>query len=258
MNIFHVFTREQLDALPDEPREAFVAFVMRAEEVLEERTSSSVRSNDEDAWRYINDERHGFMNIVIAAAKRFGISEFVERDVPSPNDANHSDYMDFKSDLDHYLTQIYLDNSIRAKRDAVPIPAKAKERIRTYVLELRNCIDKATLSDGKRDALNKRLSAFEEELEKSRLSLLAVTRVTLEVMALGSGAWQAADIAYKLITNVMHEVAEAKAADDETRQLPSSIAPAMLLPPRAPEAPRRRKAQQPAFEPGGMDDDIPF
>lgn len=257
MNIFHVFTREELDELPDDHREAFVAFVQRAEEVLEERTAEYSRSSEEEAWRYINDERHGFMNIVIAAAKRFGIEEFINRDVPSPNNSNHTDYLDFRSDLDHYLTQIYLDNSIRAKRDAVPLPANSKERIRTYVFELRNCIDKAELGDGKRQALHDRLTAFEAELEKSRLSLLAVTRVTLEVMALAGGAWQASEIAYKLISNVMQEVAEAKAADDETRQLPTSSAPAMLSPPRA-DGFRRRRPSAPAFEPGGMDEDIPF
>jgi len=257
MNIFNVFTPEQLEALPEEPREAFVAFVMKAEEVLESRTKNSAQDNDEEAWRYINDERHSFMNIVVAAAKRYGVAEFGDKEIPSPNNFGYSDYSEFRSDLDHYLTQIYIDNSIRAKRDAVPLLPKAKERLRSYVLELRNCIDKADMSEVKRDALHKRLTAFEAELEKSRLSLLAVTRVTLEVMALGSGAWQATEITYKLISNVMHEVAMAKAADDETRQLPHTSEPAMLSPPRPPQVSRERR-RAPAFEPGAMDDDIPF
>lgn len=257
MNIFHVFTLEQLEALPEEPREAFVAFVMKAEEVLEQRTRDEVQVSNDEAWRYVNDERHSFMNIVVAAAKRYGITEFEQRGVPSPTSFGHDDYSEFRSELDHYLTQIYIDNSIRAKRDAVPLQPKAKERIRSYVLELRNCIDQADMSDAKREALHKRLTAFEAELEKARLSLLAVTRVTLELMALGSGAWQATDITYKLISNVMHEVAMAKAEDDETRQLPHSTAPAMLSPPRPPQTTRERKSV-PAFEAGGMDDDIPF
>ncbi|SFC10247.1 hypothetical protein [Devosia psychrophila] len=258
MNIFNVFTPEQLEALPEDHREAFVAFVMRAEEVLEERTRSSSQQNEDEAWRYINDERHGFMNIVIAAAKRYGVTEFGSTAVPSPKNFGESEYAEFRSDLDHYLTQIYIDNSVRAKRDAVPLEPKAKERLRSYILELRNCIEKADMTEAKRQALHKRLTAFEAELERSRLSLLAVTRVTRELMALGSGAWQATEITYKLISNVMHEVAMAKAADDETRQLPHTSAPAMISPPRPPTTSRERRVSAPAFEPGGMDDDIPF
>jgi hypothetical protein len=60
----------------------------------------------------------------------------------------------------------------------------------------------------------------------------------------------------KLVSNVMQEVAAAKAEDDETRRIPDySPAPVMLQPPRVRAAPQQKPA--PVFD-GGMDDDMPF
>jgi hypothetical protein len=61
------------------------------------------------------------------------------------------------------------------------------------------------------------------------------------------------DITQKLTTSIMQTVAEAKAAEDETKQLPAMVQPKALSAPRK-EAPPARAS---GFA-DGLDDDVPF
>jgi hypothetical protein len=113
-----------------------------------------------------------------------------------------------------------LDVSFRDRGESVKLSTKARDRIRGHVFGLRECVRSANLSERKRAALLDKLDAFEVEIDRSRVSILAVARVTVEVLALGGGAWQAVEIAQRLVSNVIQEVAAAKAEDDESRRLP--------------------------------------
>ena len=57
------------------------------------------------------------MNVVVAAAKRLEVEPFVSMNVPQYTNFATSDYRQFKSDVDHYVTQIMLDNSMRSRRN---------------------------------------------------------------------------------------------------------------------------------------------
>ena len=205
-------------------------------------------------WEQRDEIRHSFMNVVVAAAKRFEVEPFVSMQVPRIDNFEDKDHKQFKADLDHYVTQLMLDNSLRAKHDSVAILPKSKDRIRGHIHALRECVEKANMTPAKREALAKKLDAFETELEKRRLSILAVTRVALEILALPGGVWASAELAPKLITNIMQTVAEAKVAETETRQLPPAAPPKALSAPRTPEPEPQRR--------GGfaddLDDDVPF
>ncbi|WP_222428355.1 hypothetical protein [Sphingomonas suaedae] len=109
------------------------------------------------------------------------------------------------------------------------------------------------MTEAKREALLSKLDAFEKELEKRRLNMLAVARLTYLILAVPGTVWASVDITHKLTTSIMQTVAEAKAAEEETKQLP---APA---PPKALSAPR--KGPTPAASCGFSDDlgdDVPF
>lgn len=99
--------------------------------------------------------------------------------------------------------------------------------------------------------------AFEVELEKRCLSMLAVTRVAMEILALPGGVWASAELAPKLITNIMQTVAEAKAAENETWQLPPVAPPEALSAPRAPK-PEPQRAEHAGGFADDLDDDVPF
>jgi hypothetical protein len=164
----------------------------------------------------------------------------------------------FKADLDHYFTQLLLDNSSRAKRDSVLVTPELKASIRKYLVRLRDLIEKADdLDETKRQILLRRLSEFEAELEKRRLNLLKVTLLAITVAGAPGALWSSVDVANKLMTNILRTVGEAKIADDVTRRLPSSEPPIAITGPRPSDSRLLPGTRQPAFR-SEMDDEIPF
>jgi hypothetical protein len=247
MSILNFVSQDDLDDLDDDPRIAFMTLVNLAQRSLAEQTEK-IKPQDQWEWDQVGELRHSFMNAVIAAAKQFEIEPFVSMEVPRLEDNRGLNYRQFRADLDHYITQLVIENSTRAKRDSVAILPQSKDRIRNYVHALRECIEKANMTPAKREALLKKLDQFEAELEKPRLNILSVTRLTFELLAIPGGLWTSAEVVNKLITNVMQSVAEAKSAEEETRQL------APIAPPKALFPPRREKSVPSA----AIDDDIPF
>lgn len=250
MNIFDFITHEEIVELPEDPHLAFTAFVGHASRRLSQRTAELDGGSDQDSWHQLEEARHGFMNVVVAAAKRYKIEPFASMDVPTHKEFDLNIHRDFKSDLDHYMTQLLLDNVIRERSNSVALAPKAKDRIRAHLHGLKTCIDNANLNDARKSALLKKLADFEAELDRRRLSLLAVTRITLEVLALPGGVWATGEMVHKLTTNVLEIVAEAKAAEDESRQLAPTAQPMQL------SAPRRQVTTWATTD--DLDDDIPF
>jgi len=243
MDVFEFVTPEEMDELPDDATAAFLTVVQLAQGRLRDREREL--GGDDDSWREIEDSRYSFMNFVVAAGRRFEIEPFMEMQVPQLAGYDYAAQRQFKADLDHYVTQMLLDSSLRRKRDSVPLTEDAKGRVRRYILGIRECIDKSGFDDAKRSALHDKLSKFEAELERRRLSLLAVTRVVIEIMAVPGALWATGDVTAKLVSNILHEVGEAKAADDASRELPPVEKPTALIPPRKEELEY-------------LDDEIPF
>lgn len=254
MDIFDVFPNNELEELSDDPREAFVQFVRKAKKALDQEVERALMDNQEDGWRAADEYRYDYMSMVLAAAKRFGITEFKAKILPERREWDYDVFRQFQSELNHFLTQIVLDNASRGKRDGVAIPPKSKDRIRQHIHHLKKLIDAADLDEGRKAALHVKLERFEQELEKRRLPLAAIGLFTLELMTIPGGVWQTGELANKLVHDVIRIVHEAKVADDETRLLPPAIEPAQLSPPRPG---RKPSSAAPAFE-SGMDDDIPF
>lgn len=256
MNIFDFVTQEELDDLPEDDHLAFSVFVRHALGRLCEATDK-IDGSEEYEWRLIQEWRYDFMNVVLAAAKRFGIEPFASMHMPGVGSFDDNTHRQFKADLDFYMTQLAIDNTLRDRRDSVQMSDSAKERIRNYIHELRQCVDKANLSESRRDSLLRKLAEFEAELERRRLSLLAMTRVALEIMMIPGGLWASHQIATKLVTNVLQTVAEEKIVDDQNRKLPPITPPEKLLPPR-PVAPEPRSRPAPATFDNDLDDEVPF
>lgn len=254
MSIYRFITPDELSDLPDDPALAFAEFAFIADKRLSE-LSGHMDLSEQNEWRVLEELQHNFVNVVIAVAKRFEIEPFTAMEVPQLDKFKETAFKQFKSDLDHYLTQLALDSVIRGRRQSVEILPKSKEQIRQYVFHLRQCVDSSNMTDAKREALLKKLDAFEAELEKRRLNLVEVSIFAMTMLALPGGVWQTGDIANKLVTNILQTVGEAKAADDETRQLPPAEVPKALSPPR--KAIPNHTQMASAFD-SDLDDDVPF
>lgn len=255
MTIFDFVTQAELDDLPEDNHVAFATFIRHALRRLSEATDP-IDGSEQEGWRIIEEWRYDFMNVAIAAAKQFEIEPFSTMHVPGVGNFDDTAHRQFKADLDFFMTQLAIDNTIRDRRDSVLLPPASKDRIRNHVHQLKKCIDGAELTDARREALLKKLADFESELEKRRLSLLALSRITLEVMMIPGGLWASQQITTKLINNVLQAVAEAKVVDDENRKLPPIEPPKKLLSPR-PLTDEKKRPIPAAFD-TDLDDDVPF
>ncbi|MCW8916212.1 MAG: hypothetical protein OQK24_10210 [Magnetovibrio sp.] len=251
MNILDLITQDELD---DAPEDASIAFMQLAN-AAQTRLTDYIKTLDEREESYLIEEaQYNFMNVVTALAKSYKIEPFASAEVPQYERYNYAEHRQFKADLDHYITQLLVNNSLRGKRDSVEVPPNLKDKIRVYVNELKAAIDKAEFPDSKRASLHKKLIDFEIALEKNRLSYMDVTKIAFTILAVPGSMWASYDVVKKLTTNVMQVVGEAKELDDENRKLPLVEPPAVLLPPR-------KDNQNPVknIKPGGdLDDEIPF
>jgi hypothetical protein len=250
MDFFDFITQEELDELPDDPQAAFLRFAQLAQRRLRE-VRGRLNLDDGGDWDLLNEARHGFMNVMLAVAKRFEIEPFSSMDVPPISSFDDRDHKQFKADLDHYIAQVAIGNSIRGRRDSVFLSDSAKDRIRTYLRALRSEIEKADLGEAKRSALLDKLKKFEDELEKRRLTLLELTRIIIAVAAVPGAVWASIDLTMKLVGNVMQVVGEARAVEESERS-PISHEPLKALSPPRKDVVRGRASE------GLIDDDIPF
>lgn len=220
-----------MDNLDEDPRVAFMELVNYAQRRLAEKVAQ-LDVEDQSQWNQREELRHGFMNVVVAAAKRFEIEPFVSMEVPRYERFNEADHRQFTADVDHYLTQIMLDNSFKSRKNSVEILPASKEKIRKYVNGLRDCLEKSNMAESKRNSLLNRLNSFEAELEKRRTNLSAVALVAFEILGIPGSVWASAEITQKLVGNVMQVVAEARAEEQQTKQITVGEVPKALSPPR--------------------------
>lgn len=255
MSILNFVNQDQLDDLDEDPKIAFMELINLAQRSLSDQVKN-LDEEDRSDWAKIEELRLSFMNVVIASAKQYEIEPFLSMDVPARDQFGNHDFQQFKFDTDHYVTQLVLGNSLRARRDSVEILPKTKDTLRGYVSALRDCLEKGNLGDKKREALLKRLDALEAELEKRRVNMMAVARVAFALWAIPGATWQSYDVANKLITNLMTSVAEAKETEESQKKLPESQHPKALSPPRK-EVPSLFAKSSGALG-DDLDDDIPF
>jgi hypothetical protein len=254
MSIFNFVTQDELDDLDEDPRMAFLGLVNHAQRSLSKQLAT-LNTEEERDWKTAQNLEQSFMNVIVASGKRFEIEPFLSTEVPQYADYRGSDYQQFRYDLDHYVTQLVLDNSLRSKKTSVTMLPETRDRIKSYVNGLRECIEKSNLHEQKKSDLLKRLDQFDKELEKRRLNIMEVTMLGFAILQIPGGMWASAEITQKLIVNINQVVAEAKATEDKTQQVVHAP-PKALSPPRAPIQPR----QPPSWEPKGsnLDDEIPF
>ncbi|UTW50520.1 hypothetical protein KFF05_11190 [bacterium SCSIO 12827] len=239
-------TEEQLSEAPDDPALAFTQLVGHAQKRLDDHLNAADEMQSGGMYK---EAQYGFMNVIIALAKAYKINPFATMDVPRHQHFQDRDYDQFKADLDHYITQLLVANSIKAKSDSVKLPPKAKDTIRSYVHGLKQAIDNSEFSDAKREKLHDKLREFEDALDKNRLSFLAVTKLTFVILAVPGSLWASYDVVSKLTHNILQVVGEAKAVEDEDRKLPDNRPMPILLPPR-------KEEEKPKNQ--GLDDEIPF
>jgi hypothetical protein len=116
------------------------------------------------------------------------------------------------------------------------------------------------MPEPRRALLKKRIADFESALDKTRVNVVMLAGALVTILAGASSVATLADspAMNKLVSTIMVTIAQAKAIDEEKRELPPNQPPQPLLP--------RRPADHVAGPPIGrrasftadLDDEIPF
>ncbi len=259
MGVMEILTEEFLAELPDDPRTAFGMVLRRADAYLAEALKA-IDDTVEGSWYVYETAQHTVMNTIIAVAKRYEIQPFASMVVPPRKGFGSERFTEFKVDLDHYAAQLVLDNSIRSKRDAVAIEPKVKDRIRQHVHGIKTLIDQADMPEPRRALLHKRVADFEAVLEKPRVNVVTLAGVMVAILAGAANVAALTDspAMQKLVATIMTTIGEAKAIDEEKRELPPVQPPQALLPPRPTDYVSGPPKARRDTSTGDLDDDIPF
>jgi hypothetical protein len=252
MTILTFVTQDELDNLSEDPKVAFMQLVNHAQRRLSERIAG-LDLNEQSDWNKKTDAEKSFMNVIVASGKRLEVEPFSTMVIPRNEQFQNSDYEQFKSDLEHYITQLVLDNSIRAKKLSVEILPASKDKIRAYVSKLRESIEQGNMSPNKKRALLDRLSEFERELDKRRTGFVALAVLAITFVGAPGAAAESVDVTNRLVTKITEIFAESKRKEDAARQIGQEPQKA-LSPPR----PQEKEDTRPSWESSQSDDDIPF
>lgn len=260
MSVMDILTAEFLAELPDDPHAAFGMVLRRAYAYLAEALQAIDETENDNGWHAYETAQHTAMNTIIAVAKRYEIQPFASMVVPPRKGFGSEHFTEFKVDLDHYAAQLLLDNSIRGKRDAVAIEPKVKDRLRQHVHGIRTLIDQADMPEPRRAVLHKRIAEFEAALEKPRVNVVMLAGVMVAILAGIANVTQLADspAMHKVVATIMATIGEAKAIDEEKRELPPVQLPQSLLPPRPADYFAGPPRGQGVTSTADLDDEIPF
>lgn len=247
MEYFDFIRPGDLDNLPEDSQLAFAEFVKLAQARLIDRLEK-LDPQDNGAWEVITEAKHGFQNVVMGAARRFGIEPFATADVPRLANYQDEQYRQFRADLSNYITQIMLSAADYDRSNSVPLRDETKESIRTYLYYLREAIDRdESLSTKTKQRMHERVNDVEAELARPRIRIATVATAAALILAMPHDASDSYNAIARLVTSVMREIGTAKAADNEQRHI-STDPPVAFLP--------LRKAQEPSRS--ELDDEIPF
>lgn len=254
MSIWAFLTQSEIDDAPD-GEEGFAQLARISQERLDQRLSRLNR-DDNSGWNRVAESEMLFSRTVLNLGKSYGIEPFVSMQIPREG-YNTNEYTEFRHELDDAVAHLVLTNAIKLRRDTMIVPSGIKEAIRTHLHHIREHLEKADVSDDKRATLKRKLDEFDAALEKNRFNYLAAGHVAMEILSLTANVLSVTESAtvHKLLTNMMQTVAEAKAEDDQKRNLPPSNPPPVMLPPKR-EEPRVANGPR-EHVPVDLDDEIP-
>ena len=91
MSLLEFLDQNELDDLDEDPRMAFMQLVNAAQRSLSAKISA-LDPDNQNEWQKTDELRYSFMNVVVAAAKRFEIEPFQSMEVPHYSNFRDGDH----------------------------------------------------------------------------------------------------------------------------------------------------------------------
>lgn len=241
---YELMSDADYEGLPEEADRKFIAI----EAICRRNLNRFI--GEEDRNEFDDLLRSQYMMMVASAAGELGIEG-----IQYPHHADRPAY-----ELDRFMVQVTAVvtrarlRSSKARSGSVQVAAKTRVQLEVQIRRLRAIIEAGDLSPEKRQALLAKLEQLADEVAKTRLNLTKAMMLLAYVsMGVASGTSFLAD-APEAITTISSLIGIDQQAEEDERQRIGAPPPQKALPAPTP----RNPSTAPAFEPGALDEDIPF
>jgi hypothetical protein len=258
MKVGNLVREEDFDSAPEAPDEAFAYLSELAGERLDSLRART--SDDEEGWHRKTECEYLYMNVIVGLAKSLDLSDLKEMAIPARTNFDSDAFTQFKSDIDHYVTQVMVKRVLSRRRDSILTGKNFREELRTELHHLKSAVDNSRLPEGRKAALHEKIRDFEAILDKPRLNIVAVGRVVFEILSLTANVASVADSAtiHKLLTSVQARIG-AQIAQQKADSAVEGSAPRLIeaTPPKKEVVKSGFGSGREVF-PADLDDEIPF
>lgn len=230
---------------PHDPEMSFVHLEARYREVLNKNLDSTDQSGAFNS--YVIE----YMNHTYAASRALGLDFLEGWDIPSHSARHgvHEKFNDFTTAVDHFKVQVLIDRARVHHQYSVALTPDEKDKLRNYVREMKNFIDKSSLSQDKKDRLYTKLNAFLAEVDRDRTRLEVLSDMSIAIAHIGGEVAKELEPVRRLMDSISRLIGRNM---DNAPAMPRLRKPAI----RKLEAPKK-DTEQPAKR-DDMDDEIPF
>lgn len=232
-------------SLPQDPHQRFLTL----ERICRRRVSELITSETGD--HYDEAVRVQYMNIVAAAAEELGVDGVR---INYDNNSIRSQFEEFIGLVTYQSTKLNLRTTAGSDKETVLLANATRAKIELQIRRLREMILSSDLPDKRKSGLVKRLDDLSIEVVQPRPRFAVVMAVIAAVGVAASESTSFLADAPDAIMTISRLLGVDKEAE-EAEQLRLGAPPAVKALPAPTE---HRSIRRPAFEPGGLDDDIPF
>lgn len=240
-----MITDDELLTLPDDPEEAFVKLEACARRHLNHELSNLLEQDDPDALY------RQYMSTVLGAVSVFKIDALGGWALPSGGDYGTDLVHQFIADVDHCTMQIRLLHARRVKQYSVVLDIPTKKKLRHYIDQIRETIDKLEVSQGKKDRLYSKVEALALEIDRDRTRYQAIAALFIEAADDAGEAASRLEPVVQLVERIGAAIGIAKRAQEDQAKLPPPTERKRIEPPKK-AAPRQSSFDK------ELDDEIPF
>lgn len=221
-----MITDDQLDELPEDNRDAFIAFEATCRKWVQDHRSSSPNN-----WSVERD--YATHILAFNDARAVGLT----LDDEMPGDDEFSGYYDdFLGRVDRFKAKVRVELAAERKSSGTSfrIAGNFKTQIGGHLTAIRKIVQEADhLSEDKRDEIFKRIEKLQAEVSRDRTKSEIVIGLWLDITsAIGQGA-EKLDPAIDRLARIMKLLGLAR-DDDATARLPAPAKPKRIPPPRTP------------------------
>lgn len=243
----------EIASLPSEPSHAFSQFAHITSRRLQEKIDDLTERDA--SWQLVRDLRYDYMNIVVAASKRYKITPLMELQMPQHDEFQDENYRQFSTDLDHYLTQLLLSDPESASENSIYITNSYKENVLKYLNAIKSEVEKSDLPENEQSKLLAKIYEIEDILNRRKISMFTVVMTVMAFLSFPGGAFASYDIVKKLAHNIIEETARENYSQSQN-SIANQVEEIKLIPPRKDMClPSEKRVSSYKND---LDDEIPF